>query len=123
LAQAGRGLRFERLETRRLLAAGDLDPTFDADGIVTTDFLNLSPTDSGSAVVIQSDGKMVVAGTSSGDFAVLRYNSDGTLDTSFGGGDGKVSTAIGALTDSASSCYSSRRQDCRGRLQRQWHKQ
>jgi uncharacterized delta-60 repeat protein len=43
--------------------------------------------DSAKAVALQSDGKIVVAGQSSNsnaDFAVARYNIDGTLDATFG---------------------------------------
>src|SRR5262249_43645754 len=70
-------------------AAGDLDPTFGTAGMLTTD-LNHS-TDIANAVAIQADGKLVVVGQtyknndfSDEDFAVARYNTDGTLDTTFG---------------------------------------
>ena len=60
----GRRLRLERLENRVVLtAAGDLDPTFGIGGLVTTDFSNGS-IDLGAAMVVQDDGKMVVAGNS-----------------------------------------------------------
>jgi uncharacterized delta-60 repeat protein len=53
-------------------------------------------------VKLQSDGKIVVAGFSNiagnNDFLVVRYNPDGTLDTSFNG-TGKVTTAIGGGDD------------------------
>ncbi|MEX2317457.1 MAG: delta-60 repeat domain-containing protein [Pirellulales bacterium] len=82
-------LSFERLEDRSLLSAGDLDLTFGTGGTVTTDINELS--DSAASVAIQSDGKIVVAGSTLPtlkdiffDFAVVRYNADGTLDTSFG---------------------------------------
>ena len=71
---------------------GTLDPTFDADGKVTTNFATLDEAD---ALLIQSDGKIVVTGSTSNNtpdrtFAALaRYNADGSLDTSFGTG-GKV---------------------------------
>ena len=62
-------------------APGDLDLSFGGTGKVTT---NLSSgDDSGNSVAIQTDGKIVVAGKSYGDFAVARYNADGSLDTSF----------------------------------------
>jgi uncharacterized delta-60 repeat protein len=68
-------------------ADGDRDLSFGAGGIVTTDF---SVTfDSGNAIAVQADGKIVAAGTSFtglGDFAVARYNPDGSLDTTFGTG-------------------------------------
>jgi uncharacterized delta-60 repeat protein len=74
---------------------GTLDGDFDADGKVTTDF-NTS-IDQGRAVAIQQDQKIVVAGIShngtDNDFALVRYNIDGTLDNSFGD-IGKVITDI-----------------------------
>lgn len=79
----------QRLEERLALAAGALDLTFGVGGKVVTDFLG--PTNNqGSAMAIQPDGKIVVAGLtfdpsfSNIDFAVARYNSDGSVDTSFG---------------------------------------
>jgi serralysin len=70
---------------------GSLDTGFGGDGTVTTDF---GGTDSAKAVVVQPNGKIVVAGTSSSSFALARYNQDGSLDTGFGGGDGLVTTAF-----------------------------
>ena len=55
----------EALETRRVLATGvggGLDPTFDFDGKVTTDFLSTGG-ERAAAVAIQSDGKIIAAGT------------------------------------------------------------
>src|SRR5262245_26414271 len=79
-------------------APGDLDTTFNGTGKVTP------PIGSGGdqirSVAVQADGKIVVAGytraqdSSDYDFAVARYNADGTLDTTFNG-TGKVSTPIG----------------------------
>jgi uncharacterized delta-60 repeat protein/uncharacterized repeat protein (TIGR01451 family) len=65
-------------------------------GIVTTDFGN-SP-DVAQALAVQSNNKVVAAGfsrnsTSSDDFALARYNTDGTLDTTFDG-DGKLTMRI-----------------------------
>src|SRR5262245_12063781 len=77
---------------------GALDPTFGSGGLVTTDF---GGSDSAQAVAIQSDGKIVAAGSSGGDFALARYNADGSLDASFGGG-GKVTTDFGGF-DAASA--------------------
>src|SRR5262245_48201408 len=72
---------------------GALDTSFGAGGRVTTDLGGRS--EGASSLAFQWDGKIVVAGGSEGDlfndFAVVRYNSDGTLDTSFGTG-GKVIT-------------------------------
>jgi len=76
-------------------AAGDLDPTFGTGGKVTTDIQG--DFDKARAVAIQADGKIVVAGSALNganiDFAVLRYNTDGSLDTTFGT-DGKVLTPV-----------------------------
>jgi uncharacterized delta-60 repeat protein len=72
---------------------GFLDKTFNGNGRVLT---NVATDDSGEAVAIQADGKIVVVGSSSGgtDIAVVRYNTDGSLDTGFGGGDGIVITDV-----------------------------
>ena len=81
-------------------AAGDLDPSFGGDGRVVT---GLTPQyDWVSAVAVQGDGKIVVAGAGfdGGQFAVLRYNSDGTPDLTFAG-DGSVTTNFTAKDDFA----------------------
>jgi uncharacterized delta-60 repeat protein/uncharacterized repeat protein (TIGR01451 family) len=76
-------------------ADGDLDPTFNTDGKVTTDFPNQP--EQGQAIAIQADGKSVVAGYSTfsapgaaagsdRDFAVVRYDTNGNLDNTFGKG-------------------------------------
>jgi uncharacterized delta-60 repeat protein len=73
-------------------AAGDLDPTFDQDGKVTTNF-SAGP-DAARAVALQVDGKLVAAGRSgsaNGKFALGRYDPSGSLDLTFDG-DGKVTT-------------------------------
>jgi uncharacterized delta-60 repeat protein len=79
---------------------GTLDTGFDTDGKVTTAIG--SATDIGYSVAIQADGKIVVAGYahmgSTDDFAVVRYNNDGTLDGGFGTG-GKVTTDFGSGAD------------------------
>ncbi|MDQ3042225.1 MAG: FG-GAP-like repeat-containing protein [Acidobacteriota bacterium] len=82
-------------------APGDLDPSFDNGGKVDTHIGNGD--ESAFAVAIQSDGKIVAAGgsynfTSNGGtndgFELARYNTDGSLDISFGTG-GKVVTPFG----------------------------
>jgi uncharacterized delta-60 repeat protein len=82
-------------------AAGDLDPTFGTGGKVTTDIG--ASDDRGRSVAVQSDGKIVVAGTETvvlynTDSALVRYNTDGSLDPTFGTG-GKVTTAVGPSDD------------------------
>lgn len=82
----------------RYNADGSLDTSFDGDGRVNTDFVGLN--NLARAVVIQSDGKIIAAGQTSDvmitnfDFALARYNADGSLDASFDG-DGKVITHVG----------------------------
>jgi len=85
---------------------GSLDATFGTGGRVTTE-IGLDASDVIADIAIQTDGKIVAVGythtTSAGwDFALARYNTDGTLDTSFGAG-GKVVTAIGTFNDYARS--------------------
>ena len=85
---------------------GSLDTTFDTDGRVTTDF-GVFLNDTANALALQSDGKLVVAGftTTSGtstDFALARYNTDGSLDTSFDD-DGKLILDMGSTVDRANA--------------------
>jgi uncharacterized delta-60 repeat protein len=88
----------------RYNADGSPDNTFDSDGKVTTAIG--SGNDIAYSVAIQSDGKIVVAGESPNgsddDFALVRYNTDGSLDNTFDS-DGKVTTAIGSSTDDGQS--------------------
>ena len=74
---------------------GSLDPTFSGDGKQTTDF---GPFDLASGVAIQANGKIVVVGDGgsggANDFALARYNANGSLDTTFSG-DGKQTTDFG----------------------------
>ncbi|MBI5351847.1 MAG: hypothetical protein HZB50_04340 [Chloroflexi bacterium] len=83
-------------ELARYKPNGSLDTTFGSDGIVTTNFSNWLA--SGRAIVIQQNGKILVAGFnfngSYSDFALARYNANGSLDTSFDG-DGRVTTNFG----------------------------
>ncbi len=79
---------------------GTLDPAFGTGGIVSIDIRNGD--DQVSAVAIQPDGKIVVAGYSNTDFALARFKPNGTLDADFGK-DGKVITSIRSGEDEASS--------------------
>lgn len=85
-------------------AGGDLDPAFGAGGTVTTLFPDGS---FARALAIQPDGKIVAVGAAAGssvtgEFAVARYETDGSLDPGFGEG-GMVTTAIAGGGDEARS--------------------
>ena len=81
----------------RFNANGSLDTTFGHNGSVTTDF---GGDDVATAMALQTNGKIMVAGNSversSGncDIALARFNTNGTLDTTFGNG-GKLTTDLG----------------------------
>ena len=64
--------------------AGQLDPTFANNGIFSNSF-NTSPAFA-TAVALRSDGKIVVGGEIGNSGAIIRLNTNGTLDTSFGSG-------------------------------------
>jgi uncharacterized delta-60 repeat protein len=71
---------------------GSLDHSFSGDGRQTTDF---GGRDEAQDVALQNDGKIVVVGQGgSDDFAIARYNTDGSLDSSFSG-DGMLTTYVG----------------------------
>jgi uncharacterized delta-60 repeat protein len=77
-----------------------LDTGFDSDGKVLTTFLPYRA-DPGNDVVVQPDGKIIVAGSGlntdilQGRWVMARYNADGSLDSTFGAnGNGKVVTPI-----------------------------
>jgi uncharacterized delta-60 repeat protein len=100
--------------TARFNSDGTLDTSFGTNGYAITGFGN-SSYDEGSAIEIQNDGKILVAGHSSQnylvssnyspDFAVVRYLSDGTLDTTFGI-NGKFTYNFGTHTVPTSGLYS-----------------
>ncbi len=101
------GLAFSGLNfaVARYNTDGSLDSSFDGDGIVSTDIAGSG--DGANDVALQADGKIVVVGvgvdpslSTTSRFAVVRYNANGSLDTSFDG-DGKTTTALGTILDSA----------------------
>jgi uncharacterized delta-60 repeat protein len=85
----------------RFNASGSPDTGFGAGGKVAT---AVGANSQANALTMQPDGKILVAGSSltngNSDFALLRYNANGELDTSFGAG-GKVITPVGAVADAA----------------------
>ncbi|MEU6162649.1 calcium-binding protein [Streptomyces tanashiensis] len=92
---AGGGFALVRLDTD-----GDLDPTLGGDGAVVAGFTPTSPQDGGGiarGMALQPDGKIVsvgYVGNTAFDIGVARYNTNGTLDTTFSG-DGMVTADFG----------------------------
>lgn len=84
---------------------GTLDSTFGIGGESSVPFAD-SATEQANALVLMPDGKIVVAGAAfktfatPPDFAVRRYNSDGSIDTNFGNG-GAITTDFANGTDHA----------------------
>jgi uncharacterized delta-60 repeat protein len=91
----------------RYLANGSIDASFGSAGKVRTDF-GASDLDIAYSAALQPDGKIVAAGTATlndssyGDFAIARYNSNGTLDTNFSR-DGRVTIDFGSILQFAYS--------------------
>jgi uncharacterized delta-60 repeat protein len=86
----------------RYNADGTPDPSFSGDGKQTTDFVVSA---AAREVALQSDGKIVAVGIAGGNgssFALARYGSDGSLDTTFSG-DGKQTTSFGGYLDGAAA--------------------
>jgi len=87
----------------RINSDGTLDPTFDGDGKTTVTYdLGGDWEDWVSAVALNPDGKIVVGGHVDGpngdrDFGLARFNTDGTLDPTFGSG-GKTTVAFDLVT-------------------------
>jgi len=77
---------------------GTLDNTFGVGGLDTFDFgFTTSYDETGWSMVLQPDGKIIVAGNhfnTNNDFALVRFNTDGSPDNTFGTG-GKVMTDLG----------------------------
>ena len=94
-------IRFQTndFELARFNSDGTWDTTFGG-GVLSTDFGNSD--DQALSMAVQSDGKIVAAGTSSGNFAVARYNADGSLDTTFNG-TGKAIADFGSNSDYGSA--------------------
>jgi uncharacterized delta-60 repeat protein len=87
----------------RLNVDGTLDTTFGDNGKVATDFSPAAHNDIALAAAIQPDDKIVLSGliqiTQGGNvlIAIMRFNADGSVDTSFGT-DGKVTTSFVSST-------------------------
>ena len=94
------GMTGNNFALARYNSNGTLDATFGSGGKVITDFGG--PNDIALGVAVRSDGKIVAAGRGLA-FAVARYNSNGTLDTSFGNGGKTTTSFVGSLSDQANA--------------------
>jgi len=89
-----------RAGAQQTASSGDLDPDFGDGGKVVTDFSGFSYQDEARSLITQADGKIVAAGTAWGwaptsgyepsvtadaNFALARYNPNGSIDYPFGG--------------------------------------
>jgi len=83
------GISENKFSIARYLVNGELDPSFGKHGRMLTAIPGHDICIA-NAVALQADEKIVVAGTAGDDFAVVRYNPDGAIDTSFGTGGGTV---------------------------------
>jgi uncharacterized delta-60 repeat protein len=89
----------------RYLANGAPDPSFDGDGILTTDVGGYH--DTARALALQPDGRIVAAGDTrivdvTSDVALARYNADGSRDTTFNG-NGRVTADLSGYDDTAAA--------------------
>jgi len=82
----------------RYNANGSLDSTFGSGGVTET---ALSASQATVKAVLQDDGKIVAATSEGGDVLVLRWGTDGTLDSGFG--TGGVATVDFGFADSATA--------------------
>ena len=88
----------------RMNADGSLDTTFATTGIASVTGGGLD--EFGAAIIRQSDGKLLVAGTSNTnrnyDYEFVRFNVDGTIDNTFGS-SGKLYVDVGGFDDQANA--------------------
>ncbi len=98
----GNGAPYKDFTLVRYKPNGVIDSSFNVDGIVTTDFYGWD--DYAKAVTVTSGNKIIVAGNCSksvggwDNFAVAKYNYDGTLDVNFAG-NGKVDYVLDTYED------------------------
>lgn len=96
LVVVGYGDDYKYFVVARYTITGTLDTTFNQTGIAT---VAVDSSQEGDGVALQPDGKIIVVGNSldslhNGNFVVLRYRSDGILDSTFHG-TGIVTTPVG----------------------------
>ncbi len=98
----------EELAVVRYNSDGTVDSSFGTDGVTLTDVAGVREDDQGHAIAVQADGKILLGGASDTDngtffgggfeFALLRYDANGLLDTTFGD-DGIVLTEFDSTPD------------------------
>lgn len=86
---------FSDYSLARYFPDGRLDTSFGSDGIVITEIDTRN--EYVHSLALQEDGKLLAAGVSTGYFTLARYNSDGSLDASFGEG-GLALTPVGEIS-------------------------
>ncbi len=97
LRESNNTVTYSRIGVVRLNVDGTLDASFSGDGILLTD---LTGSAEASSVLLQPNGKIVVAGAWNDHATLLRLNSDGSYDTQFSS-DGVVSMAtMGSMISS-----------------------
>jgi uncharacterized delta-60 repeat protein len=108
-ATAG-GSLYTQFAAVRFTTAGGLDSGFGNGGTATS---SVGSSDSASAIAIQGDGKIVLAGSAfvpatGNDFALTRFTSTGTVDTGFGSGGGVTTNFVGPVNATANSVVADR---------------
>jgi uncharacterized delta-60 repeat protein len=88
-------LRLELLEDRRLLSAGAIDSGFGQNGYTVRDARDFGATP--VAVAVEGNGQIVMLDQTATGYAVLRFNADGSLDTTFGN-QGEITATFGSGT-------------------------
>lgn len=100
---AGHETHYGKFALLRYNANGTLDSSFGTAGLASTLVGDGMDSGNGIGLVLQPDGKVLLAGHayngSDVDFALVRYTISGTADASFGGGDGVVTTTISSVYD------------------------
>jgi uncharacterized delta-60 repeat protein len=95
-AHTGKGVTGHGI-VARFNANGALDASFGSEGVVDLTPLNGSEGDKPEALLLQTNGQILVADTFAPSEAVLRLNTDGTPDTTFGqGGIATIAATGGA---------------------------
>ncbi|MDI3287667.1 hypothetical protein, partial [Polyangium sp. 15x6] len=98
----GKHGNFDGMAFVRLLPSGALDPSFDGDGKAVVEELHLfnynpaTPAYASSYCAVAPNGKILATGESIGGASVLRLDTDGKLDPTFGDGDGIATTSVSA---------------------------